>query len=109
MLFKQVIGQSAIKEQLVELVQHNRLSHALLFLGKEGFGALPLAIAFAQYLVCEKVSGRAGSKKRVPHRHYLVMRNNPLSPFKPMLAEPVLRVSRQASSSIRIFIFHIQQ
>ncbi len=37
------------------MVEQNRLSHALLFLGKEGTGALPLALAFAQYLVCEKV------------------------------------------------------
>ena len=36
------------------MVLQNRLSHALLFLGKEGVGALPLAISFAQYLVCEK-------------------------------------------------------
>jgi DNA polymerase-3 subunit delta' len=34
----------------------NRISHALLFLGREGAGALPLAIAFAQYLVCERNS-----------------------------------------------------
>ena len=40
------------------MVQHNRLSHALLFLGKEGSGALQLALAFAQYIVCEKVNGR---------------------------------------------------
>lgn len=33
-------------------MQENRLAHALLFLGKEGSGALPLAIAFAQYIVC---------------------------------------------------------
>lgn len=32
------------------MVQQNRLSHALLFLGKEGSGALPLAMAFAQYV-----------------------------------------------------------
>lgn len=38
------------------MVQQNRISHALLFLGKEGCGALPLAIAFAQYIVCEKVN-----------------------------------------------------
>lgn len=36
------------------MVQQNRLSHALLFLGKEGVGALPLGLAFAQYVVCEK-------------------------------------------------------
>jgi DNA polymerase-3 subunit delta' len=35
------------------MVQHNRLSHALLFLGKEGSGALPLAINFAQFLVSQ--------------------------------------------------------
>lgn len=40
------------------MVQHNRLSHALLFLGKEGSGALSLAMAFAQYIVCEKVNGK---------------------------------------------------
>ncbi len=40
------------------MVKQNRLSHALLFLGQEGSGALPLAIAFAQYLVCEKVNGK---------------------------------------------------
>ena len=50
MQFKDVIGQSEVKQHLVEMVQHNRLSHALLFLGKEGSGALPLAIAFAQYV-----------------------------------------------------------
>ena len=50
MQFKDVIGQEEVKQQLVEMVQHNRLSHALLFLGKEGSGALPLALAFAQYV-----------------------------------------------------------
>lgn len=49
-----LIGQEPLKKQLTELVLQNRLSHALLFIGKEGVGALPLAISFAQYLVCEK-------------------------------------------------------
>jgi DNA polymerase-3 subunit delta' len=48
--FKDVIGQESTKQHLVEMVQQNRLSHALLFLGKEGAGALPLAIAFAHYV-----------------------------------------------------------
>lgn len=51
MQFKDIIGQQHIKQHLAEMVEHNRLSHALLFLGKEGCGALPLAIAFAQYIV----------------------------------------------------------
>jgi DNA polymerase III subunit delta' len=61
MQFTDIIGQQEVKQQLAELVQHNRLSHALLFLGKEGSGALPMALAFAQYIVCEKVGNR-GSK-----------------------------------------------
>ena len=50
MLFKDVIGQHEVKQHLVEMVQHNRISHALLFLGKEGAGGLPLALAFANYI-----------------------------------------------------------
>src|SRR5258708_5454378 len=53
MSFTNVIGQARIQQSLVELVQFNRLSHALLFLGNEGSGALPLAFAFAKYTVCE--------------------------------------------------------
>ncbi|MBC7829809.1 MAG: hypothetical protein H7122_18840 [Chitinophagaceae bacterium] len=50
MLFKDVIGQTETKIHLVELVQNNRLSHALLFAGKEGSGALPLAMALAGFI-----------------------------------------------------------
>jgi len=61
MQFKDVIGQQYTKQQLAELVQHNRLSHALLFLGKEGSGDLLLALAFAQYIVCDRVNGKAAA------------------------------------------------
>ena len=61
MLFKNVIGQADVKLHLVNMVQHDRISHALLFLGKEGCGALPLAIAFAQYIVCEKVNRKVAA------------------------------------------------
>ncbi len=57
MLFSQVIGQEEIKAKLRNLVEHNRLSHALLLNAPEGAGGLPLALAFAQYIVCDRVSG----------------------------------------------------
>ena len=60
MQFSSIIGQQAVKQQLAELVQHNRLSHALLFLGKEGSGSLSLALAFAQYIVCSPQSPAVG-------------------------------------------------
>lgn len=53
MLFSEVLGQEKIKEQLISMVQDNRLSHALLFHGKEGVGKKALALSFAQYIVCE--------------------------------------------------------
>jgi DNA polymerase-3 subunit delta' len=51
MEFKDVIGQTEVKQHLREMVDQNRLSHALIFLGKEGSGALPLALAFSTYLI----------------------------------------------------------
>lgn len=51
--WNKVIGHENIKHHLQEMVNKNRLSHALLFLGKEGSGALPLAIEFAKYIVCQ--------------------------------------------------------
>ncbi len=50
MLFADVIGQQNTKQHLLEIVEQNRLSHALIFLGKEGSGALSLALAFAEYV-----------------------------------------------------------
>jgi DNA polymerase III subunit delta' len=66
MQFQSITGQKEVKEQLVQMVQHNRLSHALLFLGKEGSGALQLALAFAQYVTCDKVNGRQTTANRQP-------------------------------------------
>ena len=63
MQFHSITGQKETKEQLVQMVQHNRLSHALLFLGKEGGGALQLAMAFAQFIVCENTNGKSSKKQ----------------------------------------------
>lgn len=52
MQFRQIVGQEAIKQRLINSVKENRVSHAQLFLGPEGCGSLPLAVAYAQYLSC---------------------------------------------------------
>ena len=52
MLFKSVIGQEGIRDQLIRATRENRVSHALLFHGPAGSGKFPLALAFAQYLNC---------------------------------------------------------
>lgn len=52
MQFNQVVGQEAIKNKLIQTVKNGRISHTQLFLGAEGVGALPLALAYAQYINC---------------------------------------------------------
>ena len=52
MQFKDVIGQSAVKQRLIQSVRENHVSHAQLFLGPAGSGKLPLALAYAQYILC---------------------------------------------------------
>ncbi|MBW8326730.1 MAG: DNA polymerase III subunit delta' [Prolixibacteraceae bacterium] len=52
MFFKEVIGQEATKQRLIQSVGEERVSHAQLFAGPEGTGKLALAIAYAQYVAC---------------------------------------------------------
>ena len=52
MLFNQIIGQEHIKKHLQQSAENGRVPHAQLFVGKEGCGALPMAIAYAQFLLC---------------------------------------------------------
>ncbi|MBK7408499.1 MAG: hypothetical protein IPJ40_10830 [Saprospirales bacterium] len=54
MRFSEVIGQDKIANQLRHMVQSDRLPHALLLLGPEGSGHLPMALAFAQYILCSE-------------------------------------------------------
>lgn len=53
MLFKQVIAQDSIKDQLLLSAKADKVSQAMLFLGPEGCGKLSMALAFAQFLNCE--------------------------------------------------------
>ena len=52
MKFSQVIGQEGLKELLRRSIDQGRISHGQLFSGRPGYGTLPLAIAYAQYLNC---------------------------------------------------------
>ncbi len=56
MLFKDIIGRQDLKDHLMHTIQKKRISHAQLFLGNEGSGNLPLALAYARYVLCENKS-----------------------------------------------------
>ncbi|MDR2383207.1 MAG: DNA polymerase III subunit delta [Prevotellaceae bacterium] len=52
MQFKDVVGQKELKEKLVSTVRDGRVSHAQLFEGAMGYGGLPMALAYAQFISC---------------------------------------------------------
>ncbi|MDI1254695.1 MAG: DNA polymerase III subunit delta' [Flavobacterium sp.] len=53
MQFSEILGQDYIKNHLVRSAASGRIPHAQLFVGPEGSGTLPLAIAYAQYILCQ--------------------------------------------------------
>ena len=53
MQFKDIPSNIRVKNQLLNAVSNNRLSHAHLFTGDDGSSNLAMALAFAQYLMCE--------------------------------------------------------
>lgn len=57
MLFSEILGQEHIKNHLTKSAAHGRVPHAQLFIGPEGSGTLPMAIAYAQYLLCNNSDG----------------------------------------------------
>ncbi|MDX1461452.1 MAG: DNA polymerase III subunit delta' [Marinirhabdus sp.] len=50
--FNDVIGQKHIKSHLKTTVAHGRIPHAQLFVGQNGTGPLPMALAYAAEVLC---------------------------------------------------------
>ncbi len=57
MLFKDILGLSHIKNHLSSSADAGRIPHAQLFVGPEGCGLLPTALAYAQYIICQNSHG----------------------------------------------------
>lgn len=57
MLFSEILGQEHIKNHLTQSASSGRIPHAQLFVGPEGSGTLPMAIAYAQYILCNNQDG----------------------------------------------------
>lgn len=60
MHFRDVLGQDHLKSHLTKSADSGRIAHAQLFVGPEGSGTLPLAIAYAQYVLCGNSAGENG-------------------------------------------------
>ena len=68
MNWEQIVGQEKLKNLLRESIADNRVGHAQLFTGKDGYGTLPLALAFAKE-VFKKENEKSASK--VEHLNHL--------------------------------------
>ena len=51
MAFKNTIGQDKLKAHLIQNIESGRIPHAQVFVGKDGFGSLAIAIDYAQHLL----------------------------------------------------------
>ncbi len=52
MKFSDVIGHDLKKKAFIQSVSNGRVPHAQLFIGPSGWGTLPLALAYAQFVSC---------------------------------------------------------
>ena len=57
MRFADIIGNAQAVKALSSMADSGRVAHAMLFYENEGCGALPLALAYLQYLNCSNPSG----------------------------------------------------
>lgn len=53
MLFSEILGHQYNKNHLLKSATQGRIPHAQLFIGPEGCGTLPMAIAYSQYILCQ--------------------------------------------------------
>ena len=72
MKFSDIVGQNHLKNHLVNSVQKGRIPHAQLFIGPEGSGTLAMALAYAQYIICnnkgsENEGGSAACNLKFDH------------------------------------------
>lgn len=75
MQFSTIPGQERIKKHLMHNASSGRIPHAQLFVGPEGSGMLPMAIAYAQYILCgnkggENEGGDTGCNLKFEHLNH---------------------------------------
>lgn len=54
MKWDEIIGQQNLIKQLQNSIKEDRISHAQLYIGKPGYGVLPLALAYASEVICKQ-------------------------------------------------------
>ncbi|SEN03533.1 DNA polymerase-3 subunit delta' [Chryseobacterium taichungense] len=67
MNWENIAGQENLKKLLKESIAENRVSHAQLFVGKEGYGTLPMALAYAKEILSGENEHAASKVEHLNH------------------------------------------
>ena len=62
MIFNNIIGNDAVKNDLKKAIEHNLISHSYIFQGTEGIGKILFAKDFAKSILCENKTGEDNCK-----------------------------------------------
>jgi len=65
--FKDIIGQDFLKAYFRKIIAGKRVPHTQMFVGDEGTGTLPMALAFARELLCDKNSNCTHKVEKLIH------------------------------------------
>ncbi|MEY8759511.1 DNA polymerase III subunit [Chryseobacterium tongliaoense] len=67
MNWENIAGQDNLKKLLKDSIAENRVSHAQLFVGKEGYGTFPLALAYAREILYRENEHAASKVEHLNH------------------------------------------
>lgn len=67
MNWENIAGQENLKKLLRDSITENRVSHAQLFVGKEGYGTLPMVLAYAKELLSRENEHAASKVEHLNH------------------------------------------
>jgi len=102
MKFEDIIGQVEVKKHLQQTIDENRVPHAQLFLGNQGFGTLPMAITYAKEILCsnskiDQTSAKAKCDKLIhPDLHFIFPVNTTAEVKRNPTSKPFLKQFREA-------------
>lgn len=60
MLFDNIVGNDAVKNELYDTLVNNKVANSYMFIGEEGIGKLSFAKVFAKAIMCLKVNYQGG-------------------------------------------------
>lgn len=67
MNWENIAGQTQLQQVLQQSITENRISHAQLFIGKDGYGAFPLALAYAKEILKQENEHAASKVEHLNH------------------------------------------